>query len=51
MRGAIHPLPNTPSGSGAQLKHRYNFTLFIFVKTLYFKVVPFPSWYEKLRPK
>jgi hypothetical protein len=27
MRGAIPPLPNMPSWSGAQLKHRGNFTL------------------------
>jgi hypothetical protein len=27
MRGAIPPLPNTPSWRGAQLKHRDNFTL------------------------
>jgi hypothetical protein len=26
MRGAIFPLPNTPSWRGAQLKHRDNFT-------------------------
>jgi hypothetical protein len=26
MRGAINPLPNTPSWRGAQLKHRDNFT-------------------------
>jgi hypothetical protein len=26
MRGAIPPLPNTPSWSGVQLKHRDNFT-------------------------
>jgi hypothetical protein len=26
MRGAIPPLPNTPSWHGAQLKHRDNFT-------------------------
>jgi hypothetical protein len=26
MRGAIPPLPNTPSWCGAQLKHRDNFT-------------------------
>jgi hypothetical protein len=26
MRGAIPPLPNTPSWHGAQLKHRGNFT-------------------------
>jgi hypothetical protein len=27
MRGAIPPLPNTPSWSGAQLKHRDNLPL------------------------
>jgi hypothetical protein len=27
IRGAIPPLPNTPSWRGAQLKHRDNFTL------------------------
>jgi len=27
MRGAIIPLPNTPSWRGVQLKHRDNFTL------------------------
>jgi len=26
MRGALSPLPNTPSCRGAQLKHRDNFT-------------------------
>jgi len=26
MRGAITPLPNTPSWRGAQLKHRDTFT-------------------------
>jgi len=26
MNGAIHPLPNMPSWSGTQLKHRDNFT-------------------------
>jgi hypothetical protein len=30
MRGAIAPLPNTPSWRGAQLKHRDNFT-FTFI--------------------
>jgi hypothetical protein len=30
MRGAIPPLPTTPSWRGAQLKHRDNFT-FTFV--------------------
>jgi hypothetical protein len=27
MSGVIHPLPNTPSWRGAQLKHRDKFTL------------------------
>jgi hypothetical protein len=26
MRGAIPPIPNTPSWRGAQVKHRNNFT-------------------------
>jgi hypothetical protein len=34
MRGAIPPLPNTSSWSGAQLKHRGNFT---FTNTIYFE--------------
>jgi hypothetical protein len=34
MRGAIPPLPNTPSWCGAQLKHRDNFT---FTFALYMK--------------
>jgi len=36
MRGAIHPLPNTPSSSCAQLKkkHRDNFT-FILLGNIY----------------
>jgi hypothetical protein len=34
MRGAIPPLPNTPSCRGAQLKHRDNFT-FTFTVTPY----------------
>jgi hypothetical protein len=29
MRGAIPPLPNTPSWRGAQFKHRDNFTLLL----------------------
>jgi len=33
MSGAIPPLPNTPSWSDAQLKHRDNFT-FSFAVTL-----------------
>jgi hypothetical protein len=33
MRGAIPPLPNTPSWRGAQLekKHRYNFTFTFYL--------------------
>jgi hypothetical protein len=33
VRGAIPPLPNTPSWCGAQLKHRDNFT-FTFITLL-----------------
>jgi hypothetical protein len=33
MRGAIPPLPNTPSWRGAQLKHRDNFTFIINTTT------------------
>jgi hypothetical protein len=29
MRGAIHPLPNTPSWHGAWVKHRDNFTFIV----------------------
>jgi hypothetical protein len=34
MSGTIHPLPNTPSWLGAQLKHRDNFTFYNVCKTL-----------------
>jgi hypothetical protein len=30
MSGAIHPLPNTPSWRGAYLKHRDNFTFYLY---------------------
>jgi len=31
MRGAVPPLPHTPSWRGAQLKHRDNFTFTLYV--------------------
>jgi hypothetical protein len=31
MSGDIHPLPDTPSCRGAQLKHRDNFTFTLYV--------------------
>jgi hypothetical protein len=37
MRGAIHPLPSTPSWRGTQLKHRDNFTF------------TFNGWYYSVR--
>jgi hypothetical protein len=40
MRGAILPLPNTPSWSGAQLKHRDNFT-FTLVMILFLTTATF----------
>jgi hypothetical protein len=33
MRGAIPPLPNTPSPRGARLTHRENFTFLFFSHT------------------
>jgi hypothetical protein len=36
MRGAILPLPNTPSWSGAQLKRKHNDN-FTFTLSYYFK--------------
>jgi hypothetical protein len=32
MRGAIPPLPNTPSWRGAQLKHRDKLTFTFYIK-------------------
>jgi hypothetical protein len=40
MRGAIPPLPNTPSWRGAQLKHRDNFTFTFY--TYYFAHFEYP---------
>jgi hypothetical protein len=31
MRGAIPPLPNTPSWNGAQLMHKDNFTFYLYI--------------------
>jgi hypothetical protein len=41
MRGAVPPLPNTPSWHGAHLKHRDNFTF-----TLYYTMNPLMVRYE-----
>jgi hypothetical protein len=39
VRGAIPPLPQTPSWSGAQLKHRDNFYLTLPLPRLIFCVI------------
>jgi hypothetical protein len=34
MSGVIPPLPNTPPWRGAELKHRDNFTFYLFMSIL-----------------
>jgi hypothetical protein len=39
MSGAIPPLPNMPSWRGAQLKHRDNFTFYLYYHRYYLVIV------------
>jgi len=48
MHGAITPFPNTPSWRGAQLKHRYKFTLTLYLTGVLLGFLGSPKGYQEL---